>query len=62
VENPGNLLGGKTGSYEESDRFSNRNQNPGLRKMEFNLTLNDVVRVVFVAVITERISTEIITH
>ena len=35
----------KAGSYEESGRFSNRDQNPGLRKTEFNLTLNDVVRV-----------------
>ena len=62
AENPGNLHGGKTGSCEESDRFSKGDQNPGLRKTEFNLTLNDVVRVVFVAIITERISAEIITH
>jgi hypothetical protein len=56
------MHGGKTGSYEELDRFSKGDQNPGLRKTDFNLTPNDAIRVVFVAVITERISTEIITH
>jgi hypothetical protein len=62
TENPGNLHGGKTGIYEESDRFWKGDQNPGLRKTEFNLTLNDLVRVVFVALITGRISLEIIMH